>query len=174
MSEEQIPAAQKSVIPYHNTELPQMTEDQVLAFTRGIRIQVASSLMAGGAVSGENSDRILLTNMLNGLDSQATNIKKIAADQKNADNAAVIVAELLRTINKQTMFQGVPGNTNQVIDVEARVVPNIIPDIPALPGEMEVSPPQMDYTTFVRSQGKDVDQIGKNVVHDEAVDDDGT
>jgi hypothetical protein len=36
---------------------------------------------------------------------------------------------------------------------------------------MDVSPPQLDYAGFVRSQGGDVDQMGKDVKHEEAGDD---
>jgi hypothetical protein len=149
-----------------------LSDDDVLAFTRGIRVQVVNSLMTGGAVSGENSDRILLTNMLSGLDSQALNSKKLLNDQKSADNAAVIVAELLRNIDKNRAFQIAPGGMpdGHIIDVEARVVPPTIPDMPAVPGEMDVNPGQLDYASFVRAQGKDVDQIGKNVKHQEAED----
>lgn len=146
-----------------------MSDDDVLAFTRGIRVKVVNSLMTGGAVSGENSDRILLTNMLAGLDSQAMNSKRLAQDQKNSDNAAVIVAELLRNIDKNSAFQVIP-QAGQIIDVEARVVPPSIADMPALPGEMDVNPPQLDYASFVRAQGKDVDQIGRDVKHQEAED----
>lgn len=170
MSEFTPPAQNGATAP----EVP-MSDDDILAYTRGIRVKVVNSLMTGGAVSGENSDRILLTNMLSGLDSQALNSKKLAADQKNSDNAAVIVAELLRNIDRNSAFQIAPGAVPQghIIDIDARVVPNSIPDMPAVPGEMDVNPAQLDYTSFVRSQGKDVDQLGRDVTHQEA-EDDGT
>lgn len=167
MSQEQMPA-QNGQLP----DISSMTDDEVLAYTRGVRVKVVQSLVKTGEVSPDNSDRILLTNMLNGLDSQALNSKKISADQKNADNTAAVVAELLRTINKNTAFTPLGGNSDNIIDVSARVVPNSIPDIPALPGEMDVAPAQMDYATFVRSQGRDIDELGKNHNHPEAADDD--
>ena len=163
---------QTPAIPFFDGPLPTMSDDETLTFTRGVRIKVVQSLFSAGAVSGENSDRILLTNMLNGLDTQAVNSKKIQADAKAGDNAAVIVAELLRTIDKRTLFQGAQGAP--VVDVESRMLPNNIPETVMLPGEMSVAPPQMDYNSFVQSQGKDVDQIGKNVKHAETVEDDGT
>lgn len=162
MSEEQAPA-QNGALP----QLSDMTDDDVFKFTRGIRVSVVTDLMVGGKVSGENSDRILLTNMLNGLDTQATNSKKLASDQKNSDNAAVIVAELLRNINKNTAFQVSPSDRDAV-DVSFRVVPSTIRDVIAMPGEMDVAPAQLDYASFVRSQGKDVDDMGKNAKHEEA------
>lgn len=152
---------------------PNMTDDEVLYYTRGVRVKMVTSLMtpaSPGAPIGpqETGDRIFLTNMLNGLDSQAINLKKVAAEQKNADNTAAVVAELLRGINKNTAFTPL-GNQSDIIDVSMRVVPPSILDMPSLPGEMDVTPPQLDYATFVRSQGKDIDQIGKNAVHPEAV-----
>ncbi|BAW19025.1 hypothetical protein [Ralstonia phage RP12] len=145
-----------------------MSDDDVLAFTRGVRVKVVKQLVTEVGCSSDNSDRNLLVNMLNGLDNQAINSKKIAADQKNNDNMAAVVAEMLRTVNKQTAFT-IPTNGEVIdVDVSTRVVGHEVADIPALPGEMDVSPPQLDYATFVRSQGKDIDQLGKNVKHDEA------
>jgi hypothetical protein len=55
-------------------------------------------------------------------------------------------------------------------------VPREISDAQAMPGEMDVAPPQLDYASFVRSQGRDIDTIGKDVKHAEADEDedDGT
>ena len=153
--------------------LPQMSDDEVLAYTRGIRIKVVQEVMASGKAPSETGDRILLSDMLKGLESQALSSKKIESDNKRADNAAVVVAEILRSIDKNTAFTNLAGgHGGEIIDVAAQVVPMSIPDIPALPGEMDVAPPQMDYATFVRSQGKDVDQLGKDVKHQESDDED--
>lgn len=158
--------------------LPPMNDDEVLAYTRGIRVKVVQTITSNPESKGmpvDNGQANLLVNMLNGLDSQAINNKRIAADQKNTDNMAATVAELLRTVNRNTAFtvEQVPG---QVVDVEARVLPPTIPDVVAMPGEMDVAPPQLDYTSFVRSQGKDVDTIGMGKPHPEAgeEEDDGT
>jgi hypothetical protein len=165
MSQDQTPAQNGSELPGAN-----MTDDQVLAYTRGLRVKVINTLMPGDAVPGDNSDRIMLSQMISGLESQAISSKRIAADQKNSDNTAAVVAELLRGINRNSPFKLNP-NSN-IVDVDARVVPNTVPDIPALPGEMDVAPPQLDYASFVRSQGKDVDQLGKDVRHAESDDED--
>lgn len=169
MSETLVPAAAQS------EALPPMSDDDVLAFTRGVRVKVANKLMdtmvTASGIGGDNSDRILLTNMLNGLDSQAINNKKISADQKNSDNMAATVAELLRNVNRQTAFT-IPANGDVIdVDVTKCIVPSSVADIPALPGEMDVAPPQLDYATFVKSQGKDIDQLGKDVKHAEANED---
>lgn len=163
--------AQMAVSPA--APLPQMSDDEVLAYTRGIRIKVVQEVMASGKAPTETGDRILLSDMLKGLESQALSSKKIESDNKRADNAAVVVAEILRSIDKNTAFTNLAGgHGGEIIDVAAQVVPMSIPDIPALPGEMDVAPPQMDYATFVRSQGKDVDQLGKDVKHQESNDED--
>lgn len=171
VSPEFVPA-QKAVKPAE--PLPQMSDDEVLAYTRGIRIKVVQDVMADGKAPTETGDRILLSDMLKGLESGALASKKIASDEKQNSNTAAVVAELLRNIDKNTAFTAPNGATynGEIVDVTARMVPLSIPDIPALPGEMDVAPPQMDYNTFVRLQGKDVDQIGKDVKHQEAEDDD--
>lgn len=164
---------QEQAVPAQSGELPPpMSDDDVLAYTRRMRIKVVKDLTATGSVSGENSDRILLTNMLKDLDSQALNSKKLTQDQKNNDNTAAVVAELLRTIDKNKAFTPLGDGSARTVDVEARVVPHSIGDIPALPGELDVTPPQLDYATFVRSQGKDADQLGKDAPHSEARQDD--
>lgn len=173
MSQEQLPAQNGAIAP-----AAALSDDEVLAFTRGVRVKVVNVLMTPAspgapAIPQDTGERIFLTNMLNGLDSQAMGSKKLAADERNADNTAAVVAELLRTMNKNTAFQGTPA-PGQIIDVDAHVVPHSIGDMPALPGEMDVAPPQLDYASFVRSQGRDVDQIGKDVKHEEAYEDPDT
>jgi hypothetical protein len=160
--------AQNGALP-----LSTLSDDDTLALTRGIRVNVIHELMPQGKLPGDNSDRITLNNMLEGLDRQAMGSKRLLADQKSADNTAILMSELLRGLNKSTAFQGIhlPGHNN-TIDVEARVVPASVPNMPALPGEMDVAAPQLDYASFVRSQGKDADQIGKDVKHAESDDGD--
>lgn len=154
--------------------LPPMNDDDVLAYTRGIRVKVIQKITTNTETHGmpvDNGQANLLTNMLNGLDSQAMGNKRLAQDQRNADNTAAVVAELLKTIDKNKAFQLQPGDPS-VVDVEARVVPAHIGDVPGLPGEMDVSPPQLDYASFVKSQGRDIDTIGASVKHSEAEDED--
>jgi hypothetical protein len=149
-----------------------MSDDDVLKYTRGIRVTVVKELMSENKAPVETGDRIMLTTLLKDLDSQAFSSKKLAFEEKKADSTAAVVAELLRSINKNTAFTVGSDINNSIVDITAQVVPSSILDVPALPGELEVSPPQMDYNTFVRSQGKDVDQIGRDVVHPEKDDDD--
>ena len=163
-------AAQNGQVPPAVTD--DMTDDDVLAYTRKLRMKVITNIMPTDVVPGDNSDRIMLTQMIEGLDRQAMGSKKLKQDQTASNNSAAIVAELLRGLDKNKVFQvSNAGQNSNVTDVDFRVVPSTIPDIPALPGEMDVAPPQLDYNSFVRSQGKDVDQIGKNVTHAEADDD---
>lgn len=152
-------------------EIPPMSDDEVIAFTRQVRVKIVTAISSKKPEELENSDKNLLTNMLNGLDSQALGNKRVAAEQKSADNAAVIVAELLRSVGQNAPLP--TPREGEVIDVTTRVVPPTIADVPALPGEMDVAPPQLDYASFVRSQGRDADQLGKDVSHPEANSEDG-
>lgn len=157
--------------------LPPMSDDDLQQLTRSIRIGVITKITTNPATQGMPQDKTeaaLLSNMLNGLDAQVINNKRLAQEQRNNDNTAVIVAEMLRTVNKQTAFQVRADGTTDVVDVAAKVVPTDIGDVQAVPGEMDVAPPQLDYASFVRSQGKDVDEMGKDVKHAEAEDPDDT
>lgn len=151
-----------------------LSDDDVLAFTRRFRVNVVHKLMPGADVPGDNSDRIMLNQMLEGLDRQAMGVKKLKQDQTAANNSAAVVAELLRAMDKNSAFRISPtdAQNGNIIEGDMRVVPSTISDIPALPGEMDVSPPQLDYNSFVRSQGRDVDQIGRDVKHNESEDED--
>lgn len=162
---------QSLVTPPTGLELSTLTDDEVIAFTRGVRVRVVNDLFKAGAVSGDNSDRNLLANMLNGLDSQAISSKRIVAEQKTTDTSAVVIAALLANLDKTKIFTASAADQN-IIDVESRVIPNTIPNPIMLPGEMDVDSPQMDYLSFVKSQGKDADSLGRNATHVEAVEDD--
>lgn len=151
-----------------------MNDDDVLAYTRGIRVKIVQKIttnVESGGMPVDNGQANLLTNMLNGLDSQAMGNKRLAQEQRNNDNTAAVVAELLRSIDKNKAFQLTPDQDPNIVDVEAKVVPLDAMPVAALPGEMDVAPPQLDYASFVRGQGRDVDSIGKNQKHAEADED---
>lgn len=157
--------------PITQAQGSQMSDDDVLAYTRGLRVNIITKLMPGPEVPGDNSDRITLTNMIEGLDRQAMGSKKLKQEQNTANNSAQVMSEILRQLDRNTAFR------NNVIDVvaetvEPKVIPSDIENINALPGELDVAPPQLDYNSFVRSQGNDPDQIGKEIKHAEADEDD--
>lgn len=150
-------------VPNPPIPLSSMGDDEVLAFTRSVRVKVVEQLFTGGGVSGENSDRNLLVNMLNGLDSQAINSKRIIAEKDVADTSASVIAALISQIDKKSIFTGAPGG--EVTDVEFRAcIPNDIPNPATVPGEMDVVTGQMDYATFMRNNGKDADALGASAV----------
>lgn len=124
-----------------------MNDDQVLAFTQGIRVKAIGTLTQRGAVPEENSDRNFLINMLDGLDRQALGNKRLKVDEQTNNgmvNAANLVAHLLNTVT------GVKRLDNEVI--EGHVTPvlgNEVPTPQLVPGETEVNPGQLDYNSFI-------------------------
>lgn len=126
-----------------------MPEDEVLDYTQKVRRGVVKDLLKNGMVPGDNSDRTLLMNMLDGLDRQAVNLKRIKAEEKAAtgmSEATALVAQLLKEAGRTRL------DTGDVVDAEVRVVPSLGDDIPRpdlVPGEMEISPRQTNYEEFM-------------------------
>lgn len=157
-----------------------MTDDEVLNYTRGVRVTVVKELTRNGAVPSENGDKSLLMTALKDLDAQAINKKRLVIEEKGADNSSLIVAHLLKEVNRKTAFKQVDGN-GPVIDVTTKVLPDHIEAPTILPGEGEVNPAQMDYESFMRANGVDPANLGAaaaNNPHPEAdtgndVEDDG-
>jgi hypothetical protein len=161
----------------------QMTDDEILSFTRGVRVAAVKELTRSGAVPAENGEKALLMTALKDLDSQAINKKRLVIEEKGADNSSLIVAHLLKEVNRKTAFKQVPGAPGgPVIDVAAKVLPDTIDGPVILPGEGEVNPAQMDYESFMVANGVDPANLGAaaaNNPHPEAdtgddVDDDGS
>lgn len=159
-----------------------MTDDEILSYTRGVRVTVVKELTASGAVPSESADKALLMTALKDLDQQAINKKRLVIEEKGADNSSLIVAHLLKEVNRKTAFKQVPGSSESaVVDVAAKVLPDFIEAPKVLPGEGEVNPAQMDYESFMLANGVDPANLGAaaaNNPHPEAdtgedVDDDG-
>lgn len=146
--------------------LPNLTPDQALAMAQGVRVLVINDLMKGGAVSGENSDRILLTNMLNGMTSQASAAKRLEADKNNADASAATIAALLSAVDKTTIFSR-PGDNAQVITDADITISNNVPTPDMVPGELDVVTAPMDYSTFMINNGRDPDSLGSKAIVEE-------
>lgn len=161
----QIPSAPAPAV----LDLPNMSDDQVLAFTRGVRVVVVNDLMKGGAVSGENSDRILLTNMLNGLDSQANASRRLLADKNTADASSATIAALLMAVDKNTIFSR-PDPTATVITEADITLPASMATPDMVPGEMDVVTQQLDYSTFMINNGQDPDSLGSKAVSEDTDD----
>lgn len=146
-------------------ELSALSDDEVLAFTRGVRVKVVQQLFTAEAISGDTSDRNLLVNMLNGLDSQAISSKRIVAEKDIADMTSASIATLISQIDKKTIFSGNGNNNGEITDVEFRAcLPADLPNPETVPGEMAVVTGQMDYVTFMRNNGKDADALGASAV----------
>lgn len=143
--------------------LPNLTPDQALALAQGVRVVVINDLMKGGTVSGENSDRILLTNMLNGITSQANAAKRLEADKNTADASSATIAALLAAVDKNTIFSRADPTATVITEADI-TLPASMPTPEMVPGEMDVVTPQLDYATFMTNNGRDPDSLGSKAV----------
>ncbi len=123
-----------------------LSDDQVLALTRTLRIEAIRDLFKNGTLSGESSDRNLFVALTGALDTQAINNKKIAAEDRAGSSNAALVAQIIAAI-KPADFQNI-GGAGGVVDVEAKKLPEGI-HVDLVPGETEVNPGQLNYDTFV-------------------------
>jgi hypothetical protein len=123
-----------------------MPEDEVLDYTQRVRRTVVTELTKGG-IPGDNNDRALLVQALDGLDRQAMGVKRIKADEKSASGlseASALVAQLLREAGRSRQ-------NHDVIDVVVREAPTLGADVPRpqlVPGELDIAPRQMNYDEF--------------------------
>ena len=150
---------QQDTIPT-DEQIASMSDDEVLLLTRKLRIKTIRELHKNGALSGENSDRNLYVSLINGLDSQAINNKKIASDQKANANNAALIAEIVAKITPASFG----ANSGVVVDVQTKVLPDGVVDLQLVPGETDVAPPQMDYNSFVAANARQIpsDQTEEN------------
>lgn len=146
-----IQQTQQELLPT-DEQIANMTEDEVMLLTRKLRLKTIRDLHKNGALSGENSDRNLFVSMVNGLDSQAINNKKIATDQKTNSNNAALIAEIVSKITPANFG----ANSGVVVDVSTKVLPDGVIDIELVPGETDVAPPQMDYNSFVAANARQI------------------
>ncbi len=140
----------------------EMGPDEVMAYTQNVRKHVVEQIVGGGKFPTEAADKSLLLSALKDMDAQEINKKRLVIEQKGADNDAAFVAGVLRHIDPKTAFRAAQPGEGQIVDAASRVLPASVPDPVVLPGEGDVNPGQMDYQSFMISQGSDPAELGKN------------
>lgn len=121
-----------------------MTEDEVLSFTRGKRMELANKLTEHGIPTEKETATVLLQT-LDGLDrSSLTRLKIKAEEQANKNNtmAAAAIAEVLSKVSNNA-YQ-MPGIARR----EIPILPSDISDPDVVDGELETNPAQIDFDTF--------------------------
>jgi len=99
------------VVQSVTTTPQQMSDDEILAFTQNARIGIASKLLANGKIPEDKSDRNLLTNVLDGLDRQVINKKRVDAEVNQANElaaATLSITNLLNTVARDVYTAGIP------------------------------------------------------------------
>ena len=124
-----------------------MSEDQVLAYTRGKRMELANKLTENGVPTDREVAGVLLQT-LDGLDRSSLSRLKIKAEEQNNKNntaAAAVIAEVLGRIGSSKIYQ-----MEGVARREVPVLPSSIPDPEVVEGELETTPTQMDFDSFTK------------------------
>ncbi len=124
-----------------------MTEDDVLAYTRGKRMELANELTKNGVPTDKEVAGTLLQT-LDGLDRSSLSRLKIKADEKankNNENAAAIIAQMLGQMGGTRLYQ-----MEGVGRRDLPALPTAIPDPQIVDGELDTNPAQMDFETFTK------------------------
>lgn len=125
----------------------EMTEDQVLLYTRSKRMELANKLTEKGVPTEKETASVLLQT-LDGLDRSSLTRLRIKADEqanKNNGQSAAIIAEVLNRIGSSR-----PYEMNGVCRREIPQLPNDIPSPEVVEGELDTNPIQMDYDSFTK------------------------
>lgn len=129
------------------TNAQDMTEDQVLTYTRGKRMELADKLTVNGAPTDKEQATVLLQT-LDGLDRSSLGRLKIRAEEKanqNNANSAAIIARVLSEIGSTKIYQH-----TTLIEREAPLLGDHIPVPEIVEGELETNPAQMDFDSFTK------------------------
>jgi hypothetical protein len=128
---------------------PEMSEDQVLAYTQGKRRVIIDKLTEAGKVPDEKTEVSLLVSALDGMDRAALTQKRIKADEKSAQGmagAANIIAKLLTQVNSKGKNTDLENSSSAPLTLGDEIpAPNLVP------GETEITPGQMDFDSFTAS-----------------------
>ena len=128
-------------------QTPFTTEDDVLAYTRARRKDLADHLTSHGAPKNKEDQQVLLAT-LDGLDRSALGRLKIKADEKaNAGMAgsAALIAKVLSEIGNRNIYQ-FEGDFTREVPVLDSSIP--VPDV--VEGELETNPQQTNYEEFMK------------------------
>ena len=137
----------KTIMSQDTLNPAEMTEDQVLAYTRSKRMELANKLTENGVPTEKETAGVLLQT-LDGLDrSSLTRLRIKADEQANKNNTAsqALIAEVLNKIGSSR-----PYEMEGVARREAPQLPSTIPDPVVVEGELETNPAQMDFESFTK------------------------
>lgn len=127
-----------------------LTEDQVLAYTQGKRKFIVDTLLKDNKIPGDRAELTLLVQSLDGMDRAALTNKRIKADEKASEataGSAAAIAKLLTELGgRQKNFHN--DDVTDLTPREAPVLGSHIPDPVLVPGETDVSSPQLDFESF--------------------------
>lgn len=128
----------------------QISEDQIMVYTHGIRKNIVTKMMENGNVPGDTKDIQTLAGVLNDMDRTAISVKRIKSDEQGTNamvfGGAALVAKLLMGLNTKNVAV---DNTN-IPNYKPPVLGNDLPQQPIIPGEMDVGTSTINYEEFAK------------------------
>lgn len=122
-------------------------DDEVLDYTQGVLRSLTDDILKEGITQVGEDDRKMLIVALKDLSMTAVQRKRIKVEEQavnNQETAAGLIADLLKDRDAIRMFVGK--------DVTPRSAPRLgseYPDPVLVPGVTDISPPQLDVTSFM-------------------------
>lgn len=125
--------------------MAQLTTDQQLQYTQGLRMQALGELTADGKLPTDEEGRIFLTKLLDGMDRQSLTLKRIEADNNNSQQdrevalmAAALSAKIARGGNPFRKTNGAAISTD-----------GHLPEIEVIEGQMDVGRSSETFRDFI-------------------------
>ena len=125
--------------------MAQLTTDQQLQFTQGLRMQALGELTADGKLPIDEEGRAFFTKLLDGADRQALTLKRIEADNNNSQQdrevalmSAAFSAKIARNGNPFRKTNGITLSTD-----------GQLPEIDIIDGQMDVGRSSETFREFI-------------------------
>lgn len=132
----------------------QMTDDEILAFTQGVRKQIIQKVVANGIPDDPKSQMVLLA-AAGDMDRQALTKKRLNNDNNNAAadrEAQLAIASIYQQVGNRSPFEATAGNvlegTVRVVEVPEKLVPHL----ELVPGEMDIGLKDLTYSQFMEDK----------------------
>lgn len=125
--------------------MAQLTTDQQLQFTQGLRMQALQEITADGKLPVDEEGRAFFAKMLDGADRQALTLKRIEADNNNSQQDREVA--LMVTAISHKLARG--GNPFRKANGVSLSTDGHLPEIQVLDGQMDVGRSSETFRDFI-------------------------
>lgn len=131
-------------------------EDQILALTHNVRLQILDKMTAKG-LPEDPADRKVIVSVLKDMDAAAMGRKRIKVEEKQNNDqsaAAALIAMMMNGSAGRNPFKLDQPMANR----EAPLLPDTIPEPETVEGEMATTATNTNYDDFMASMGNGAEQ----------------